>query len=672
MTHGLSRLLNPRSILTVGGRECERVVAQCRRMGFDGRLSAVHPTREHIGDVAAVRSIAEVETPDATFVAVPAAACVEVVRDLARAGCGGAIVYAADFAEAGHDDLQHALVEAAGEMPILGPNCYGLVNAATGAALWPDVQGCRRLAAGERGVALVAQSSNVAINLSMQARGLPLSHLVTVGNAAQTGLADIANALLEDESVAVLALHVEGLGDAEAFAAMARCAHALGKPVAVLKVGESEAGEQAALTHTAALTGGAVAQAAFLDRLGCARVQSVEALLEAAKLLLAGPLEGRRIISMSCSGGEAGLMADGAARHGLTFPPFPDDVHESLTHTLGPHVTVANPLDYHTFVWGDAEAMGSMFDAALAAPSDLAILVLDWPREGLGDASDWTVVLDTFRAAVARSSSRAAILSTLPETMPEEVATGLLVDGIAPLCGIDHALAAVAAVAATGPPGPAPFLAPPREGERIVRSEVESKRTLAAFGLVVPEGAEVESAEEARTVATRLGGFLVVKTSGPAHKSDDGGVRLNLDADAAARAAADLLPRTGRVLVERMAVGPSVELLVGVSRDPVVGLMLTLGAGGVLAEVMDDTATLLLPAGETEIRDTLASLRIGQLLDGHRGVEAVDIDALVANIACIQRFASARHETLSSLDVNPLLATQYGSVAVDALIEEIE
>ncbi|MBZ0124732.1 MAG: CoA-binding protein, partial [Roseovarius sp.] len=226
MTRDLTRLLRPRSIAVIGGGAwCASVVEQCRKMGFAGPLWPVHPSRSEVGGVAAYARLENLPAaPDAAFVGINRHATVEAVRLLAAMGAGGAVCFASGFREAqaetgDGDALQAALLAAAGEMPIIGPNCYGFINYLDGALLWPDQHGGRRVG---RGVAILTQSSNIAINLTMQARALPLAYVATAGNGAQTGLAEIGRALINDPRVTALGLHIEGVGDLREFEALAR------------------------------------------------------------------------------------------------------------------------------------------------------------------------------------------------------------------------------------------------------------------------------------------------------------------------------------------------------------------------------------------------------------------------------------------------------------------
>ncbi|MFN3294418.1 MAG: CoA-binding protein, partial [Gemmobacter sp.] len=347
----LSRLLRPRSIAVLGSGWAVNVIEQCRKMGFDGPIWPVHPTRDAIAGVRCCPSLADLPfAPDATFIGVNRHATLDVVANLAAMGAGGAICFASGWTEAGAPELQARLVAAAGAMPILGPNCYGVINYLDGALLWPDQHGGRRVA---RGVALLSQSSNIVINLTMQARGLPVAYVACLGNAAQVGLAELGAALLADDRVTALGLYVEGIADAPAFAALAEAARAAGKGIVAVKSGKTEASRSAAASHTASLAGGGAASSAFLRQAGVAEVATLSELLETLKILhVHGPGLGRRLCSLSCSGGEAGLVADLAAPFGLDFPPPSEAQRARLGAVLGPLVTIANPLDYHTFIGG--------------------------------------------------------------------------------------------------------------------------------------------------------------------------------------------------------------------------------------------------------------------------------------------------------------------------------
>ena len=202
----LSRLMRPKSIAVLGAGWALNVIEQCKKMGFDGPIWPIHPSKTEIGGLRAFASLADLPfAPDATFIGVNRNATIEVVRELAQLGAGGAICFASGWSEAGAPQLQSDLIQAAGQMPILGPNCYGVINYLDGALLWPDQHGGVRV---ENGVALISQSSNIVINLGMQKRALPVAYVACLGNAAVVGLADLAGALLDDPRVTALGLYI--------------------------------------------------------------------------------------------------------------------------------------------------------------------------------------------------------------------------------------------------------------------------------------------------------------------------------------------------------------------------------------------------------------------------------------------------------------------------------
>ena len=673
------RLLRPRTIAVFGGRAARRVMEQCDKLGFQGEIWPVHPRhREVAGRPCFTCAEALPGAPDAAFIGVNRHATVEIVGALAKRGAGGAVCYASGFREAeaelaGAAQLEDALIAAAGPMPILGPNCYGLVNALDGAPLWPDQHG---LARADRGVAILAQSSNIAINLSMQTRGLPIAYLATLGNQAQTGLSELAGGLLADPRVTALGMYIEGFDDVAALERLAGTARALGKPMVALKVGKSPSARRATVSHTASLAGDDAASDALFRRFGIGRVHTLPAFLEALKLLhVHGPLKGFDICSMSCSGGEVALMADAAERYAVRFRPLDAARRKAVKETLGEIAAVANPLDYHTFIWGDEARLGATFAAMMDGGFDLSMVMLDFPRRDRCDDGDWRTTRDALVAAARKTGRPAAIVSCLGETMPEPMAREIMAAGVAPLSEIDAALAATDAAAWIGrawaaPPPPPLLAAKPRPGEIVTLDEATAKARLAAFGLPIPIGRRADTPAAAAEAADGIGYPVALKGLGVAHKTEAGAVALGLRDGGAVRQAAAMGPVAVGYLVERMAPPPVAELIVGAARDPAVGLVLTMGAGGILAELMGDTAVLTLPASETQIREAVGSLGLCRLIEGYRGAPRGDMAATVAAIGAVARYIEANVEVLEELDINPLMVLPEGQgvLAVDALI----
>ncbi|WP_378948526.1 acetate--CoA ligase family protein [Mesorhizobium sp. ANAO-SY3R2] len=731
--HSLERLLRPRSIAVFGGAQAAAVVRQCLKMGFPGDIWPVHPTRVEVEGIRTFRSVAELPAaPDAAFVGVNRFLTVEVIAALSARGAGGAICFASGFREVGYDDadgerLQAELVEAAGAMPVIGPNCYGLINYADGALLWPDQHGGQRLAAGARGAAIITQSSNIACNLTMQKRGLPVAFLMTAGNQAQTGLSEMALGLIEDERVSCLGLHIEGFDSVAGFERLSVRARELNKPIVAMKVGRSEQARRATISHTASLAGSDAASDAFLKRLGIARVDTIPSLLETLKLLHgAGPLPGFTLSSMSCSGGEASVMADSVEGRRLRFPALTPEHYARIKTTLGAFVAVANPLDYHTFIWNDEPAMTRTFTAMASGGFDLNMLVLDFPRNDRCSDADWWPTVRAFEAALKANDARGAVVGSMAENLTEDHAADLFVRGIVPLQGISEAMDAAEAAATIGeawarpvaervgdsayaPPSGLPAISPfrgeiilaptpppiaavggegtapplpisPLEGEMAGRPEggISSKLDEAAAkshlhdaGLAVPAGRRAASVAEAIEAAEALGYPVALKALGVAHKSELGAVRLNLmNGEQVGAAAADLLSLGAGFYVEKMVAGGVAELIVGVTRDPLFGPVMAIGTGGVLVELLKDSATLLLPASRCEIEAALRGLKMFPLLDGYRGRPKADFDAAVDAMVAIAAFVLANADVIEELDINPLIVCGEGQGAwiADALL----
>ena len=679
MTHSLNRLLRPRSIAVFGGSWAHAVITQSLAMGFDGDIWPVHPTRESVAGLPVYRSVADLPgAPDASFIGVNRHATLEVVEALAARGAGGAVCFASGFAEAAAEytdgpALQAQLLALAGDMPVLGPNCYGVINYLDGALLWPDQHGGARV---ERGVALVTQSSNVAINLTMQRRGLPVAYIATAGNQAQTGIAELGMALLDDPRVTALGFYIEGIGDPVAFEQLANAARAAGKPVVALKVGKSALAQQGMVSHTNSLAGSDAGADALFARCGVARVDSLNTLIETLKLLhVTGPLAGNTLTSMSCSGGEASLMADAAEAQPLTFPALSDTQHTELRAALGDAVALANPLDYHTYIWHDEAALTACYSAMLRGDAALNLLVMDIPRDDRCDTATWTPALNAIKRAVADTGAPTALLASLPENLPEPLATELIDANIAPLCGFDDSLAAAAAAAtvhASWSASPAAALWPPAAPSNTATetaSERAAKARLAAHGVTVPNSQNVTSPDDAVAAAESIGYPVVLKGEGIAHKSEAGAVHLNLHSAEAVRDAAEATAKVApTLLVEQQITDTLAELLVGVVADPAHGFVLTLAAGGVLTEVLRDSTSLLLPADDAAVRDALSRLKIARVLNGFRGRSAADIDAIVREVQAVAACVEASRATLVELEINPLLCRQYDAVAADALI----
>ena len=692
--NNLRRLMAPRSIVMIGGSNLAEPIHNTRAIGFDGEIWVVNPKYDEIAGIPCYRSIADLPgAPDAAFVAVNAALTVPTVAQLSEKGCASAVCYAAGFAEVGEEggQLQQQLIDAAGEMALVGPNCYGLLNFSNGVALWPD-----RLSGEQhpKGVAIISQSGNLALNLTMQQRSVPINHMISVGNQAILGIGDYIEPLLEDDSVCAIGLYIEGLKDLHGFSQAALRALQKGVPLVVLKAGTSELGSQLALSHTSSLAGSDEMYQALFDRLGIMRVNSQAELLETLKLAaICRPPETGRVGVLTCSGADSALIADGLDERGLTLPPLTASQCQTLRPLLPDFVTLSNPLDYNTTIWGDLEICTQVFGAMMEGDSDTNILALDFPKPGVGSDREWQAAVDAMIAAHQQHSKTTIVMSNLSELLAEDARQRMVAAGVAPIQGLDEGLSALAALVRFGQrrkqilamSDPQQLVL--RQGELSaggsqMLDEWVSKQLLGRYGLPLP-GGQLAGLASVVSVADSVGYPVVMKAVSDrlAHKTEAGAVVLNLQDAVAVSAAAETMSERLQAqglnqfsfLIEPMVSDFVGELIIGLKRDEQFGLALIIGTGGVLVNLLNDSATLLLPTDRSAIAGAIESLKGYPLLQGYRGREAGDVEAVVDAVMAVADFAMEHWCSVTELDINPLMVRPQGKgvVAVDALVRRV-
>ncbi|WP_095194834.1 acetate--CoA ligase family protein [Pseudomonas sp. Irchel 3A7] len=686
----LKRMLAPRHVAFVGGRSMARALKRCADGGYPGQMWLVNPQHDSLEGVPCVRSIADLPCgPDAVFIATNRDLTLTCVAELAVIGTGGAICYASGFAETGAEGqaLQQQLLEAAGDMALLGPNCYGLLDYLHSSALWPVAHGGKAV---EKGVAVLTQSGNFAYNLSMSDRSLPVAYMASVGNQAQLGVAELMDVLLDEPRVTAIGLHLEGLKNVPGFARAAHKALEKGIPIIALKTGVSQIGAELALSHTSSLSGSDALYDALFARLGVIRVSGPVSFVETLKVAACGNLPaGDSLIALACSGGDAGLIADYAERNDLSLPKLDEGQVGELAQVLPSYANLVNPLDFTTAIWGDGEALNCMLDSALRTEADAAMLVLDYPAAFTGERKECDLLLDLYCKALVRHGKTGFVTSAFPELLPPHARERLHAQGVAALQGVEDGLAAWGRIAgyqrkrqallALGESALVPLCPQALEGEGQLLNEWDSKQALRAFGLPTPNGV-LSTPDNALKDAETLGYPLVLKAVSAhlPHKTEAGAVALNLKDPAALSAALNRMRASikayapdvvfDQLLLEPMAKPPLAELIVGIKRENDFGLALVIGAGGILVELLKDSRSLLLPTTDGAIRQALLSLRSAPLLQGFRGRQAADLEALVSAVRAVADYACENVAQLLELDVNPLLVGADGTTAVDALI----
>ena len=687
----LKRLLSPRSIVLIGGSNLALPIQNTRDIGFDGEMWVVNPKYEEIAGIPCFSSIADLPgAPDAAFVSINAKLTVQAVADLNKQGCGGVVCYAAGFAEVGNngDKLQDSLIEAAGDMALVGPNCYGLLNFTNGVALWPDRLCGERT---DKGVAIISQSGNVALNLTMHDRSLPITHVISVGNQAVLGVGDYIEPLLEDDRVTAIGFYIEGLKDIETFSRAALKALDKGIPLVVLKAGTSEIGTQLTMSHTSSLAGSDDMYQAMFDRLGILRVHSLSELLETLKIASLCELpKGDRIGVLTCSGGDSAMLADSLDHYKLQLPSLSKVQEQKLGEWLPDFASFSNPLDYNTSIWGNLEACTEVFGIMMEGDYDVTVLALDFPKQGIGNDHEWQVAVDSLIAAHANHLKTCAVISNLSELMPENARQRLVKAGIAPLQSLKDGVAALARlvrygerrrqVAAMDDPEQlllrGPLLV---EGESKMLDEWASKQLIGRYGLQLPGGRCVNKADVVEA-ADEVGYPVVMKgvSDRLAHKTEAGAVMLNLKDGSAVASAVEVMAgrlaeqglADARFLIEPMVSDFVGELIIGLKRDEQFGLALIVGTGGILVNLLNDSATLLLPITREAASTAVLSLKGSALLRGFRGRPEGDLEAIVDAIMAVADFAIDHWGSVTELDINPLMVRPKGkgAVAADALV----
>ena len=545
----LQRLLTPRHVAFVGGNSAALAARQCADAGFAGPIWGVNPHRSELGGQPCFPSIEALpEAPDAVFLAMPVEAAVDTVAALARIGAGGAVCYTAGFRETGSVGaaIERELIAACGDLALVGPNCLGILNYVNKTLLWPFGHGAGPV---ERGVAIVSQSGLFCTNATMSRRSVPFAYLISCGNQAVIGIEDLIDTLIDDPLVSAVGVYCEALRDIHAFAEAASRAVERNIPIVMLKAGSSETGAKITVTHTGSLSGTDNLYDALFKRLGVIRVRTPTELLETLKLLdTAGAPAGNRIAAVTCSGGDATVLADLGELKGLAFPQPSEAAGAALRKVLPPIATVANPLDYTPPLWGKRKELEEMFTALFSDGCDAALFVQDFvvshdgrDPEALADNQLSLIDSEAFIAATQRAGIPAAVLSSFAENLPEWARRVLLAGHVAPLQGIDTAVTALAGAIqfgrlrarqqdkATARTLRLPPVVPVDIASATLLDEFAGKQILAAAGVDIPRG-HLASAADAAAVASTIGFPVAIKLvhADLPHKTEAGAVRLSL------------------------------------------------------------------------------------------------------------------------------------------------
>ncbi len=686
------RLLCPRHVAFIGGTDAIIAIGEAKRRGFEGAYWPVNPKRHTLAEIECFATVEDLpEAPDAVFLAIPAKAAVKTSEKLREMGAGGIVCYSAGFKETGAagQTLELQLKEAVGEMALIGPNCYGIVNYLDKSALWPFAHGgdCPGY-----GAAIITQSGMLSSDISMNQRSLPMTHMISAGNQAVLGIEDFIDILCENPATRAIGVHIEGLSDIPKFERVALKSLAHNTPIVALKTGRSEIGRSLTISHTGSISGANELYEALFARTGVISVNNPTQLLETLKYLcvLDCP-KGNKIAGFTCSGGGATMLADYAEYIGLQFPAFDKNTTQILTDLLPPIATVTNPLDYTTPIWGQTDATEPIFCAALLNQDvQAAVLIQDYPAAGLDESKIYYQNDAVAFGNAARSVGiPAAICATLPENLDFQTRNTLIKQGVAPMQGLHETLNAIKSAVWWNERrtylNNHPYEALSATGDHrtsVTINEAEGKRLLREAGFRVPVGG-LASSKVATSIADKIGYPVVLKMMGPKllHKTDAGAVTLNIKSQEALEQAItsmqasvqayDPVATTDLFLIEKMANPPLAELVVGLRQDPQFGWVLTIGSGGILVELIGDAKTLLVPTSVEAIEKALKGLKVAQLLNGFRGANCTDFSCLAQTILDLSTWVLKKETQLQEVEVNPLFIYETTSLAVDALIQKL-
>ena len=676
MSRDLRALFNPRSVAILGASNDPAKWGNRLALGaLRGEGSrAVYLVNRNGGEILerqAYPTLADLpEPPELVVLSVPADGFEDAVDASLAAGAKALVGITTGLGETGDEGRarEAAIVErvrAAGAV-LLGPNCLGIFDSATSLDLgWSELQG--------GSIGLVSQSGNLALELALLAEdyGLGFSRFASLGNQADLEAAELVRSLIDHEPTRVIALYCEDFRDGRAFARAAQEAVEAGKPVVLLTVGGGEVSAQAARSHTGALVSSTTAVEAACRASGMQQVRSPRELVDLAQAELARVRpRGRRVVIVGDGGGHGIVASDVASAEGLELPALSDDLQGRIAPHLPDAAPTRNPVDFA----GAGEQFLTIFEEVtriILESGEVDAALVTGYFGGYSEFSDEFQAEETEialgMARAAAESGRALVVQSMYPRSPSLVA--LREAGVPVYREIEAAAWALARLAdqAEQPPRGVPELPPPVDGPRP-GGYWESRERLASAGIEFPSARRVGDVDEARAAAAELGYPVVVKALGLLHKSDAGGVALGIENE---QALEESLARLATLSaegysVERMApVGDGVELIAGSIQDARFGPVVLVGLGGVYAELLDDTAVALAPVDATQAEELIRSLRGSAILVGARGRPPVDVAAAAEAVAALSRLAASRPD-LGEIEINPLLVTPDGALALDA------
>jgi acetyltransferase len=668
-------MLRAESIAVVGASDRapwpSNIFSNLQKFGYAGRVYPVNPRYEEVWGVKCYPDLASLpEPPGHAAVIVPAKAVQGVLEVGVAAGLKSATVYADGIGEGTDPEIVargtalKALSERSG-LVVAGPNCMGSLSMREKCFLYPNTELCK-MPAGSVGAVFQSGGTLQFVCKSAADRGVRFSYMVSSGNELCLDLADYVNFLASDEHTKIIMLFIEGIRRPAAFMAAAAAALAAGKPIIAIKTGKSQKSRDAAYSHTGAISGDYDVFTAMCERYGIVNCASLDDMLETVLAFQCGRLpKGPRVGFVTTSGGTVDLLYDYIEEiGGITAPEFTPATKEKVRALMTAEIAIKNPLDA-----GIPSTDANAAEMCKAVAADPNIDMLAWAgtlptKKGARDAAVLNSVLASTDKPVIGFGRMGYMFGEEGMNFQSEAGFPFL-QGLPPTVKALGALAFYGARAGRRvPPLPAPTgKAESLEGEAL-------QAALAAHGLTPPDSAFAATPAAAAAAAARIGFPVVLKLVSPeiSHKTEVGGVKLNLKSEDEVEQAAEQLTASVRklqpdaridgFLVQEMVRG--VEVVLGARTDPLYGPMILVGAGGILVELVKDVAFRLLPVGPQDARDMIDGLKLAKLLAGFRGAPACDVDALVEAICGLSRFYLDHRHLLGDLEINPLIVLEQG------------
>ena len=624
----LKKLFRPKSLAVVGGYWTDFVIQGNRKLGFKGPIWHINPTRTSNKKNKYYKNIKDLPgVPDCVYIAVSRDLTVNIIKDFASLRTGGAVCLASRFSETNSKEgllKTKQLIKNAGAMPFLGPNCYGFINYLDKVSVWSD-----QIAGNpsKNGIALICQSGTIGNTISFNQRSLSIGYIISVGNQTCVSIEDSIEYVLNDKRVTAIGIYAESFNNIELFYKVLEKAKNKNIPVAIVKVGRSKIASETIMSHTGSLSGKEDIYDAIFKQLGATRCNTLAELCETLKLFhTIGVLKGNKVAIMGPSGGDMAMAGDKSEGLAINYSPIPKKIVKNLEKVNHKGVIISNPFDLQTYNWNDPKSLRKTFDLMFKANFDLIGLMLDFPNVEDCDITEWEDIVDEYILSAKLKKKRAAIIASLPETLPKHIRDKCLKSGIVPLQGLKESLYAIHCSILTGQAWSKFNLLKVFKSNNKIRSlkktysEYQSKKILRGYGIGIPKSI-LSNIKQAVADSKKIGFPLVMKINSNQilHKTEIKGVFTNINSETEIKKSLKHLSKLGNeILIEKMIQDQVTEMIIGIKIDDQFGPVIIVGSGGIYTELMNDSVTLLLPLKKSIILKAINDLKISKLLKGLR------------------------------------------------------